>query len=91
MRGRRVYSSHKFDRQVDRLGGYEKLDPLLEPVIDGLYANPYGYPLVQNDWLPACRYAHTLPHGDVSSLVIIFTIDSEGGVELRELWPDEDY
>lgn len=91
MRGRRIYSSHLFDRQVERLGGYEKLDPILEPVIDGLYLNPYGYTLIQNDWIQACRYAHTIPRGDVPGLVIIFTIENDGAVELREIWPDEDY
>jgi hypothetical protein len=91
MRGRRVLSSHEFDRQVAELGGYEKLDSVLEPVIDGLYEDPYGYPLIQNDWVPLCRYTHTIPQDDLPSLVVMFTIKDDGAVELCEIWPDEEY
>ena len=61
MAGRRVCSSHEFDRQVEELGGYEKFDDILAPIIDGLYYNPYGYCIAQNDWVKLCRYARTIP------------------------------
>lgn len=91
MPGRRVRSSHDFDRQVEELGGYEKLDPVLDPVVDGLYDNPYGYNVIQDDWIPLCRYARTVPQDDLPAFVILFVIEEDGAIELREIWPDEVY
>jgi hypothetical protein len=93
MPGRRVRSSHEFDHQVEALGGYEKLDPVLNPVVDGLYIDPYGYNIIQHDLIPLCRYARTIPQDDGSlpAFIILFVIEEDGGVELREIWPDEDY
>jgi hypothetical protein len=89
--GRRVYSDAEFDQQVSALGGYEKLDLVLNPVIDGLYDDPYGYPLIQNDWIPLRRYARTVPQIDLPSFVITFVIQEDGTIELSEIWTDEDY
>lgn len=91
MAGRRVRSSHEFDCQVEGLGGYEKLDLVLNPVVDGLYSDPYGYTIIQDDWIPLCRYARTIPQGDLPAFIVLFVIEEGGGVELREIWPDEDY
>ena len=91
MAGRRVRSSRDFDHQVERLGGYEKLDLVLNPVVDGLYADPYGYIVIQHDLLPLCRYARTIPQDGLPSFIVLFVIEEDGGVELREIWPDEDY
>jgi hypothetical protein len=91
MAGRRICSSHEFDRQVETLGGYEKLDPILSPIIDGLYIDPYGYRLIQNDWIPLCRYAHTIPQDSLPAFIVLFVIEEDGGIELREIWSDEDY
>lgn len=92
MRGnRRVYSSAEFDRQVADLGGYEKLDPVIGPVVDGLYDDPYGYPVIQHDLIPLRRYARTIPQDDIPGLVITIIIQEDGIVELSEIWADEDY
>jgi hypothetical protein len=91
MAGRRIRSSREFDRQVEALGGYEKLDLVLDPVVDGLYTDPYGYTVIQDDWMPLCRYARTVPVDDLPAFVVLFVIEEDGGVELQEIWPDEDY
>jgi hypothetical protein len=89
--GRRVYSSAEFDQQIAALGGYENLDFVLNPVIDGLYDDPYGYYLIQEDLIPLRRYAHTIPQDGLPSFVVTFVIQEDGTVELCEIWPDEDY
>lgn len=91
MAGRRVRSSHDFDHQVGRLGGYEKLDLVLNPVVDGLYIDPYGYNIIQHDLIPLCRYARTIPQDELPAFIVLFVIEEDGGVELREIWPDEGY
>jgi hypothetical protein len=89
--GRRIYSDAEFDQQVAALGGYEKLDPALNPVIDGLYDDPYGYPIIQNDWISLRRYARTIPQNGLPGFVVTFVIQEDGTIELCEIWPDEDY
>jgi hypothetical protein len=86
MADRRVASNPAFDRQVEKLGGYERLDPVLFPVIDSLYANPYGAFLVdENEWTPLCRYIITKPTHDLPAFVVTFTIEDDGMVLLREI------
>ncbi len=92
MPARRVASDHAFDRQVEKLGGYERLDPVLFPVIDSLYANPYGaFRVEENDWTPLCRYIVTKPTDDLPAFVVVFTIEDDDMVLLREIEPLEDY
>jgi hypothetical protein len=91
MAGRRIRSSREFDRQIETLGGYEKLDLVLDPIVDGVYIDPYGYTVIQDDWTPLCRYARTIPVDDLPAFIVLFVIEEDGGVELREIWPDEDY
>jgi len=91
MSGRKIISDDAFDREVERLGGFEKFDPILAPIIDGLYANPYGYPTIQHDWFPLCRYAMTKPARGLPAHVVTFTIDdSDGTVTLRDIF-EKDY
>jgi hypothetical protein len=91
MAGHPIRSSHEFDRQVEELGGYEKLDQVLDPIVDGLYVDPYGYAVLENDWISLCRYARTIPQNDLPAFIVLFVIEEDGSVELREIWPDEDY
>jgi len=86
MADRRVASNPAFDRQVEKLGGYERLDPVLFPVIDSLYANPYGAFLVdENEWTQIGRYIITKPTHDLPAFVVTFTIEDDGMVLLREI------
>ena len=91
MPGRRIVSDHAFDRQVERLGGYERLDPVLNPVIDSLYANPYGAFMVEDDWVPLCRYVCTKAVLGLPAFLVIFTIEDDGTVLLREIEALEAY
>ena len=92
MAGRRVVSDHNFDRQVEKLGGYEKLDPILYPLIDSLYANPFGAAVIdEGEWMPLCRYICTRPQLDLPAFTVIFTIEDDDTVVLREIEPTETY
>jgi hypothetical protein len=92
MAERRVVSDHAFDGQVAQLGGYERLDDVLAPVIDSLYANPYGaFVIMENEWTSLCRYICTKPLDDLPAFVVIFTIEDDGTVVLREIEVHEAY
>ena len=92
MADRRVVSDQQFDRQVERLGGYERLDRILYPVIDSLYANPFGTSVIdESDWMPLCRYVSTIPQDGLPGFTIIFTIEDDDTVVLREIEPTEVY
>lgn len=91
MAGRTIISDHCFDREVERLGGFEKVDPILAPIIDGLYSNPYGYPTIQADWFALCRYVVTKPVDDIPPLVVQFTIEDDGTVILRGIFEKDEY
>jgi hypothetical protein len=88
---RRVVFEKTFDLAVEPFGGYQHLDPILEPVVDSLYANPLGFPLAEDDWFSACRYVVTKPWCDLPSFVIIFTIDEDETVSIRDIFENEDY
>jgi|HubBroStandDraft_6_1064221.scaffolds.fasta_scaffold63714_2 hypothetical protein len=86
MRGSRVVVfDQTFDDAVERYGGYERLDIVLAPIVDGLYANPYGYPLVQDDWYALCRYARTKAFEGIPEFIVSFTIEDNGEVVIRDI------
>jgi hypothetical protein len=91
MHGRRIISDHLFDREVERLGGFEKIDRALLPIIDALSANPYGFRIIQDDWFPLCRYAVTKPFDGLPGFVVTFTIEEDRTVILREIWEKDEY
>jgi hypothetical protein len=63
---------------VEKLGGYEKLDPILYPVIDSLCANPFGAAVIdESEWMPLCRYMCTRPQLDPPGFTVIFTIEDD--------------
>jgi hypothetical protein len=43
------YAKH-FDEAVKRIGGYEVVDLALEPIIDAISLNPYGFPIIESDF-----------------------------------------
>jgi hypothetical protein len=72
-----------FAKCVEELGGYRAVDRALEAVIDGLVNNPYGFPLVENDWCHI-RYARTKTiEGYIPTLLVAFVIDENGNVILE--------
>jgi hypothetical protein len=74
---RQITYDAAFDAAVEHLGGYILVDEALDPILDGLSRNPYGFPLIENDWVKI-RYVITKPTLYLPSLVVTFTIETNG-------------
>jgi hypothetical protein len=80
---RNVIEGAYFADCVARLGGYRAIDRALETVIEALMRNPYGFQLIENDWVKI-RYAKTaMIEGYIPPLIVAFTIDADGNVVLE--------
>ena len=80
---RNIIEGVYFAECVARLGGYRAIDRALETVIEALARNPYGFPLVENDWVKI-RYAKTtMIEGYIPPLVVAFRIDEQANVILE--------
>ncbi|MGH7046229.1 MAG: hypothetical protein ACREE2_07545 [Stellaceae bacterium] len=88
MRGIRADPS--FDDAVERLGGYRLVDEAMEPIMDGLYRNPWGFECIQGDWIKV-RYAITIPTENLPALLIIFRIEPNNDVVLLHAEESETY
>jgi hypothetical protein len=83
---RNIIEGEHFALSVERLGGYRAIDLALETIIEALVRNPYGFPLIENDWV-RIRYARTtMIERYIPPLVVAFTLDDEGNVVLQ--WAD---
>ena len=74
--GRSIVYSQQCEIDVERFGGWHLLDRVLEPILDGLSRNPYGFPKYESDWC-SVRYVPTLPLGSVPPLMWVFTIEPQ--------------
>lgn len=85
---RNIIWGQEFSEQVERAGGARIIDEALEPIIEALMRNPYGFNKFENDFT-SFRYAKTdaIP-GKLGALTVIFVIDGNNNVELK--WYDED-
>lgn len=81
---RQIIYSAEFDQAVEHLGGYILVDEALDPIIDGLWRNPYGFPAIENQWIKI-RYVVTKPTTFLPSLVVTFTIEPNGDVILHHV------
>jgi hypothetical protein len=80
---REIIEGEFFAESVKRVGGYRAVDLALETVLEALARNPYGFPLVENDWV-RIRYARTtMIEGYIPPLIIAFEIQSNGNVVLQ--------
>ena len=80
---REIIEGELFAESVERLGGYRAIDLALETIIEALYRNPYGFPLIENDWTKI-RYARTrMIEGYIQPLVVAFVIDDDRNVILQ--------
>jgi hypothetical protein len=86
---RQIIEAESFAEAVARLGGHRAIDEALEPIIEALYHNPYGFPYFENDWA-RFRYARTKALPFIPALVFIFTIDQNGDVILQHVEEDQD-
>ena len=83
---RNIIEGEQFALSVERLGGYRAIDRALETIIEALVRNPYGFPLIENDWV-RIRYARTtMIERYIAPLLVAFTIDDQGNVVLQ--WAD---
>lgn len=84
---RNIIEGPHFAECVRKLGGHRIIDEAMEPIIEALSNNPYGFTKVQNDWCDF-RYVRTQAiDGHIPSLVLVFVIDSNKDVVLE--WIDE--
>lgn len=80
---REIIWSAEFTEGVEALGGAAIVDRALEPVLEALSRNPYGFQLLENDWV-SFRVIRTKAIGyDVPALIISFTIDENRNVVLQ--------
>lgn len=80
---RAIIEGEFFAKCVQELGGYRAIDLALETIIEALMQNPYGFPLVENDWC-RIRYARTnMIEGYIPPLVLAFSITDENDVILE--------
>lgn len=89
---REIIESDAFKEAVHALGGHRAIDGALEPIIEALYHNPFGFPFFENDWT-SFRYARTKAVGDdIPPLVVTFTIErnGHGNVILQHVEEDQD-
>lgn len=85
---RSIIWSEDFSQQVERAGGPRLVDEALEPILDGLAHNPYGFLKHESDFT-SFYYARTIAlPGKLGALTVVFTIDSRKNVVLE--WLDED-
>jgi len=80
---RSIIEGEFFAKCVDELGGHRAIDLAIETIMEALLQNPYGFPLLENDWCKI-RYARTtMIEGYIPPLVVAFTIDDENNVILE--------
>jgi hypothetical protein len=80
---RLIIEGEYFAACVERLGGYRAVDLAMEAVLEALMQNPYGFPLIENDWCKI-RYARTnMIEGYIPALIVAFTITEDNDVILQ--------
>lgn len=80
---RSIIEGEYFAECVERLGGYRAVDLALETVIEALLRNPFGFPLIENDWCKI-RYARTkMIEGYIPPLVVAFIVNENNDVILE--------
>jgi hypothetical protein len=80
---RQIIEGQYFEKCVENLGGYRAVDLALETIVEALMQNPYGFPLLENDWCKI-RYARTkMIEGYIPPLVVAFRITDENDVVLE--------
>ena len=85
---REIIEGKDFPNEVERIGGYRLIDEVLDPFIESLVRNPYGFPAVESDHFTLYRYVQTRSiEGRIPALVFAFTINDDKNVILE--WIDE--
>ncbi|WP_269584943.1 hypothetical protein [Roseibium sp. Sym1] len=84
---RQIIATKNFDEAVKKLGGYRSIDAAMEPIIESLIHDPYGFPIFESD-LVSFRYARVQRIGNDPPLVVIFQIDVNKNVILDHVEED---
>ena len=80
---RLIIEGEDFPKSVEALGGYRAIDLALETILEALMRNPYGFPLIENDWCKI-RYARTaMIERYISPIIVAFTINDDHDVVLQ--------
>ena len=84
---RKIVEDDDFNEQVRQLGGHARVDPALDTILDGLMRNPEGfYKFEGEDY--SFRYAKTVAFGDLPAFLVIFILDIDGNVYLKQIEED---
>jgi hypothetical protein len=84
---RSIIESEHFAECVAELGGYRAIDLALEPIVEALMRDPYGFDKIENDWC-SVRYARTrMIERYIPALIVAFTINDDNNVVLE--WIDK--
>lgn len=86
---REIIEAPSFKDAVETLGGHRAIDEVLEPLLESLYLNPYGFQRFENDWT-SFHYARTKEVAFTPALIFIFTIDANHNVVLEHVEEDPD-
>ena len=83
---RNIIEGSDFAGFVDQLGGYRLIDEALDPILEALSSDPYGFPLIENDFVRV-RYVTTRSIEErIPALIIAFIINENQDVVLE--WID---
>jgi hypothetical protein len=83
---RSIVEGSDFARFVDQVGGYRLVDEVLDPILEALSSDPYGFPLIENDHF-RIRYVVTKSvEGRIPALIVAFVINQNHDVVLE--WID---
>ena len=82
-----VIEDEEFRAQVEALGGFEVIDIALSTIMDGLCNNPSGFYRFEHEEY-SFRYAKTHPIEDLPAFTVIFILDRDGNVYLKQIEED---
>ena len=83
-----IIEDEAFCKQVEQLGGAEVIDLALETIMDGLCHNPRGFHYHEAGNF-SFRYAKTHPIGDdIPGFTVIFILDKDDNVHLKQIEQD---
>jgi len=88
MIGRKIIHDPECDEAAKRLGGYEKIDPSLDTILEPLTSNPWGFDIVECAW-GSVRVARTIARDECPALIWYFLLDEREDVILVNVEADE--
>jgi hypothetical protein len=88
--GRNIFFSENCNAAAEAVGGYQRIDVSLIPILDALERNPYGFPKVESDWFSA-RYIVTKPFEGSPALIWLFFVEANGDVVIDHVEIYEGY